>query len=138
MKIVVEIDAVFEQLLQQEDTDKDKKITKDDRGPKRFILKDSKTKEQFVIEGTYHLSNLLQELAELRGQGNTFGEINLDLIQEQPVNRISRKIRTSYWNELTRSIDRKGLQQILEDEKTSNAVPTLYVSAKDTQGVAYF
>jgi alpha,alpha-trehalase len=80
MKIVVEIDAAFEQLLQQEDTDKDKKITKDDRGPKRFVLNDSKTKEQFVIEGTYHLSNLLQELAELRGQGNTFGEINLDLI----------------------------------------------------------
>ena len=138
MKIEVEINAVFEQLLLQEDTDKDKKITKDDKGPKRFVLNDSRTKEQFVIEGTYHLSNLLQELAELREQGTIYGEINLDRIQEQPVDRISRKIRTSYWDELTRSIDSKGLQQILADEKTSNAVPTLYVSAKDTQGVAYF
>ena len=93
MKIEVKINAVFEQLLLQEDTDKDKKITKDDKGPKRFVLNDSRTKEQFVIEGTYHLSNLLQELAELREQGTIYGEINLDRIQEQPVDRISRKIR---------------------------------------------
>ena len=129
MKIAVEINAVFEQLLLQEDTDQDKKITKDDKGPKRFVLNDSSTKEQFVIEGTYHLSNRLQELAELREQGTIYGEINLDRIQEQPVDRISRKIQTSYWEELTRSIDSKGLQQILADEKTSNAVPTLYVVA---------
>lgn len=138
MKIALEINTVFEQLLLQEDTDKDKKITKDDKGPKRFVLNDSRTKEQFVIEGTYHLSNLLQELAELREQGTIYGEINLDRIQELPVDRISRKIRTSYWDELTRSIDSKGLQQILADEKTSNAIPTLYVSAKDTQAVVYF
>jgi alpha,alpha-trehalase len=32
----------------------------------------------------------------------------------------------------------KGLMQILEDEKTSNEIPTLYVSSKDKQGVKYF
>jgi alpha,alpha-trehalase len=43
-----------------EDTDQDKKITKDDHGPKRFVLVDEK-KAETVIEGTYHLANLLQE-----------------------------------------------------------------------------
>jgi hypothetical protein len=28
--------------------------------------------------------------------------------------------------------------QILEDEKTSNEIPTLYVSSKDKQGVSIF
>lgn len=138
MKIVVEIDAVFEQLLLQEDTDNDNKITKDDAGPRLFALTDSDTKVQFEVEGTYHLSNLLQELAEMKQQGLVYGEINLDRIQEPPVERISRKIRESYWDELTRVIDRNGLQKILRDEKTTNTIPTLYVSEKDKQGVAYF
>jgi alpha,alpha-trehalase len=65
-------------------------------------------------------------------------ELDLKRIQEEPVERISRKIRDDYWNELTRTIDKKGLMQILEDEKTSNEIPTLYVSSKDKQGVKYF
>ncbi|OAZ02903.1 trehalase family glycosidase [Flavobacterium succinicans] len=138
MKIVVEIDAVFEQLLLQEDTDQDKKITKEDTGPRRFELIDSVKNTQFVVEGTYHLSNLLQELAEMRQQGLVYGEVNFDRIQEPPVERISRKIRESYWDELTRVIDSDGLQKILEDEKTTNTIPTLYVSEKDKQGVTYF
>jgi alpha,alpha-trehalase len=138
MKISVNINKVFRELLLQEDTDQDKKITKDDHGPKRFVLVDEKTKAESVIEGTYHLANLLQELALLKDNKKEFNEIDLNRIQEQPVERISRKIREDYWNELTRTIDKKGLSQILEDEKTSNEIPTLYVSAKDKQGVKYF
>ena len=138
MKIVVEIDAVFEQLLLQEDTDQDNKITKDDTGSRLFVLTDSVTNVQVEVEGTYHLSNLLQELAELRQQGIMCGALDLDRIKELPVERISRKIRESYWDELTRVIDSNGLQKILEDEKTTNSIPTLYVSEKDKQGVAYF
>jgi alpha,alpha-trehalase len=138
MKISVKINKVFRELLLQEDIDQDKKITKDDHGPKRFVLVDETTKAESVIEGTYHLANLLQELALLKESGNEFGELDLKRIQEEPVERISRKIRDDYWNELTRTIDKKGLMQILEDEKTSNEIPTLYVSAKDKQGVKYF
>jgi alpha,alpha-trehalase len=138
MKISVNINKVFRELLIQEDTDQDKKITKDDHGPKRFVLVDEKTKAESVIEGTYHLANLLQELALLIEGDNDLGELDLNRIQEEPVERISRKIRDDYWNELTRTIDKKGLTQILEDEKTSNEIPTLYVSAKDKQAVKYF
>jgi alpha,alpha-trehalase len=139
MKITINnIEKVFRDLLLQEDTDQDKKITKDDQGPKKFVLINDKTKQEYPIEGTYHLSNLLQELALLIERKIEMGEVDLDRIQENPVDRISRKIRDDYWNELTRTIDKKGLAQILQDEKTVNDVPTLYVNAKDTQGVAYF
>lgn len=138
MKFLLNIDKVFNDLLLQEDTDQDKKITKDDTGPKKFVLVDEITKQKITIEGTYHLSNLLQELAQLKEIKQTVGEVDLLRIQENPVERISRKIRDDYWNELTRTIDKKGLSQILQDEKTTNEIPTLYVSAKDKQGVAYF
>ncbi|RBN51038.1 trehalase family glycosidase [Flavobacterium psychrolimnae] len=138
MKFVLNIDKVFQELLLQEDTDKDKKITKDDNGPKKFVLVDETTKQEEVIVGTYHLSNLLQELAQLKETNSALGEVDLSRIQENPVQRISRKIRDDYWGELTRTIDKKGLTQIIEDEKTSSDVATLYVAAKDKQGVTYF
>jgi alpha,alpha-trehalase len=138
MNFSINVDKVFRELLLQEDTDNDKKITKDDNGPKKFALVDENTKHEIVIVGTYHLSNLLQELALLKENKVEKGEVDLSRIQEDPVERISRKIREDYWNELTRTIDRKGLDQILQDEKTTNEVPTLYVSAKDKQGVVYF
>jgi hypothetical protein len=65
-------------------------------------------------------------------------QIDLVRIQEEPVDRISRKIREDYWDELTRTIDKKGLAQILQDEKTTSEVPTLYISAKDKLGITYF
>jgi len=138
MKFVLNIDKVFQELLLQEDTDQDKKITKDDNGPKKFVLVDETTKQEEVIVGTYHLSNLLQELAQLKGSKSVLGEVDLSRIQENPVHRISRKIKDDYWEELTRTIDKKGLTRIVEDEKTSSDVATLYVAAKDKQGVAYF
>lgn len=138
MKFKLNIDKVFQELLRQEDTDEDKKITKDDNGPKKFVLVDETTKQEEAIVGTYHLSNLLQELAQLKDTNLILREVDLSRIQENPVHRISRKIKDNYWNELTRTIDKKGLTQIIEDEKTSSDVATLYVAAIDKQGVAYF
>ncbi len=138
MKFLLNIESVFKALLLQEDTDNDKKITKDDKGPKKFSLVDETSKENQTIEGTYHLSNLLQELAILRERGIQLGEIDLENVQEDPVQRISRKIKEDYWDELTRTIDKKGLKLILEDVKTENKLSTIYVSEKDKAGVLYF
>jgi alpha,alpha-trehalase len=138
MKFLLKVDQVFEALLLQEDTDQDKKITKEDLGPKRFVLVDENTKKEQIIKGTYHLSNLLQELAVLKENEEVLAEVDLNFIIENPVERISRKIKDSYWDELTRTIDKKGLKLILEDVKTSNEIATLYVSEKDQQGVSYF
>ncbi|HEU4497245.1 MAG TPA: trehalase calcium-binding domain-containing protein, partial [Flavobacterium sp.] len=107
MKFKLHIHTVIEKLLAQEDTDGDKKITADDAGPKKFLLQDENG-QAIAIEGTYHLSNLLQELALAKKGNAAFAEIRLSDIIEDPVERISRKIRDLYWNGLTRTIDALG------------------------------
>lgn len=132
-------------LIQDEDTDGDKKITIDDiriqkseRGNKRFWLEATNGK-RYELVGTYYLSNLLQELKlaqDIRG-GAT--QINTHRIFENPVQRISRSIREIFWNNLTRRIDKQSLDQILNDEKTTtNGFRYIYVPHTDKQAYNYF
>jgi len=79
-----EYPSVLEQLINQEDTDGDKKITIEDKGPKKFEFTD-KNNKTYSIEGTYRLSNLLQELA-IATHGDT---ISISRITEAPSTRIS-------------------------------------------------
>jgi alpha,alpha-trehalase len=137
MKFKLHINQTLAQLLAQEDTDGDKKITIDDKGPKSFLLKDEKG-NSIAIEGTYQLSNLLQELALSKKGDNEFAEINLAEITEDPVKRISRKIKDLYWKGLTRTIDAAGVKKIVEDDKIENAVSYLYVPAGDIFAFQYF
>jgi len=137
MKFKLHINQTLAQLLAQEDTDGDKKITIDDKGPKSFLLKDEKG-NSIAIEGTYQLSNLLQELALSKKGDNEFAEINLAEITEDPVKRISRKIKDLYWKGLTRTIDAAGVKKIVEDDKIENAVSYLYVPAGDVFAFEYF
>jgi alpha,alpha-trehalase len=91
------------------------------------------------IAGTYHLSNLLQELAMAKEGGLMIGEIDLDRIKEKPANRLSRLIKTKYWDNLTRRVDRSGLERILTDTKASDSLMRrLYVPVTDPIGVDYF
>jgi alpha,alpha-trehalase len=125
-------------LENDEDTDKDKKITKDDTGDKSFIVKTIEGNE-VEIQSTYHLSNLLQELALAKEQGQEVADISLNRIKEKPADRLSRLIKTKYWDNLTRQVDREGLEVILEDTKTSDSLMRrLYVPATDSVGIAYF
>ena len=137
MKFKLHIRQTLEKLLAQEDTDGDKKITVDDKGPKCFLL-ENETGNSVAIEGTYHLSNLLQELALSKKENTDFAEINLDHIIENPVDRISRKIKDLYWNGLTRTIDADGIRKILEDDKIENTISYLYVPFGDEMVFDYF
>jgi alpha,alpha-trehalase len=137
MKFKLHINQTLSQLLAQEDTDGDKKITIDDKGPKSFLLEDVQG-NSIAIEGTYQLSNLLQELALAKKNSVEFAEINLTEITEDPVERISRKIKDLYWKGLTRTIDDAGVKKIVEDDKIENAVSYLYVPAGDAFAFEYF
>lgn len=110
------IENTLQSLLAQEDTDGDKKITVEDKGPKVFELK-STLGEQYLVKGTYFLSNLLQELVLSKNHGNEFAEISLAHIEELPSVRISRFIKDYYWEGLTRSMDANGIQKLLSDTK---------------------
>jgi len=109
MKLKLDILKTLNALLDQEDTDGDKKLTIEDKGPKSFVLTDAKGKKKVTIEGIFHLSNLLQELILAK-------EKNSDTIFEEPINRFTRMIEDYYWDGLTRSIDKKGLINVLSDE----------------------
>jgi alpha,alpha-trehalase len=137
MKFKLHISQTLEKLLAQEDTDGDKKITIDDKGPKSFALQDENGNSVF-IEGTYHLSNLLQELALAKKTDAEFTEIHINEITENPVERIARKIKDVYWKGLTRTIDDVGIKKILEDDKIENAISYLYVPFGDEIVLDYF
>ena len=105
MKIILDIAKVFQELLLQEDIDQDKRITVEDKGPKKFHL--TSDGQEIIVEGTYFLSNLLQELILAGEQGNDC--IDTDRIFEKPAERISRMIREYFWEGLTRTMDEKEL-----------------------------
>ena len=137
MKFKLHINQTLQELLSQEDTDGDKKITIDDDGPKKFIIV-SEEGTEFSIEGTYYLSNLLQELALAKKRTSEVAQINISEIIEAPVTRISRKIKDLYWEGLTRTIDKDGIVKIIEDDKIDNPISYLYVPFNDPIAFDYF
>ena len=68
-------------------------------------------------QGTYMLSNLLQELALARDFGRKRIVLDEARLVENPVDRLSRMIKNSFWHALTRRIDAEGLRAICADPK---------------------
>ena len=137
MKLVLNIEENLNKLLLQEDTDRDKKITIEDKGPKKLNIKtvNGKTVE---ISGTYFLSNLLQELILEKEQNKKIAIIDKYKIFEKPLDRINRMIKDYYWDGLTRKIDADGIKKILIDSKTETNNFYLYVPFKDDGAFEYF
>jgi alpha,alpha-trehalase len=128
------ISETLSQLLLQEDTDKDKRITIEDKGIKKFILLSDRN--LIAIEGTYFLSNLLQEL--ILAQENNSDFIDADKIFELPANRINRMIKDYFWDGLTRTMDEKGLENILTDSKSKAEKSIIYVPFTDDFAFRYY
>ena len=133
-KFSLDIQETIAQLLAQEDTDNDKRITIDDNGLKKFELKNQL--ENIVIEGTYFLANLLQELILAKEKNENY--IDIDAVFELPANRISRMIRNYFWNSLTRTLDDDGLEKILIDSKSRTDKPIIYVPFTDNIALNYY
>ena len=159
LPISVSVADTLARLIEEEDTDGDRKITIDDlnlqrggRGDKRFWFT-AVDGQRYFVAGTYYLSNLLQELKLAQEPGQDPAGIDRQRIFEDPVQRISRLIRDHYWDALTRRVDRNHLDQILLDEKLAvpcaeqladiegvarHASRYLYVPSTDPIGLAYF
>lgn len=139
MNIKVDIDHTIQRLLAQEDTDGDKKITIEDQGPKTFTITSGSL--SYTIKGTYHLSNLLQELVIAKNDGEEELVLDISKIEELPVNRISRMIREYYWNGLTRTMDVHGIKALLSDTKNEtieNKQLTVYIPHGDHLAFRYY
>ena len=137
MLFKLNIEETLKKLLEQEDTDGDKKITKEDNGPRSFRLF-TVDGLPYDVKGTYYLSNLLQELALARSQGKKQVKLSLRKIEEYPASRISRMIRYYFWNDLTRTIDEEGLARILNDTKADDTSQRIYVPYTDDEAFQYF
>ncbi|MEO1029794.1 MAG: trehalase family glycosidase [Bacteroidota bacterium] len=133
------IETTLSTLLSNEDTDGDKKITVEDKGPRSFNL-DYEGKA-FEIKGTYQLSNLLQELVIAKNAGSENFQFDLSKIEERPADRVSRMIREYYWDGLTRSMDKKGISKLIADTKNQSLLSEelrIYIPNKDTLAYSYY
>jgi alpha,alpha-trehalase len=137
MIFYLEIENTLKALLTQEDTDKDKKITKEDEGSKNFSVV-SKEGQPYEIKGTYFLSNFLQELALAKNKGLSEVKIPLSKIEEEPSTRISRMIREIFWDDLTRTMGEEGISKIVGDDKTEIGGKRIYVPFSDINAQAFY
>ncbi|MCZ8197774.1 MAG: trehalase family glycosidase [Flavobacterium sp.] len=133
-QIKLAISETIARLLDQEDTDNDKRITIEDKGIKKFNLQSDRM--ELAVEGTYFLSNLLQEL--ILAKENNLDFIAADKIFELPANRINRMIADYFWDGLTRTMDEKGLEKILTDSKSKTEKSIIYVPFTDNFSLEYY
>lgn len=86
------------------------------------------------------LSNLLQELALARDHGRQRIVLDEARLTENPVDRLSRMIKYSFWSSLTRRIDGDGLEIICADPKnrTANLKPRIYVPHGEPRMAEYY
>jgi len=124
------------------DTDDNKQITIEDAGPKILRLGTARSNgiRKFGISGTYMLSNLLQELTLAKDYGRERIILDEARLNENPVARLTRLIRKSFWDRLTRRIDAAGLELIAADPKnrTKNQQPRIYIPFGEQEQYDYY
>jgi len=86
------------------------------------------------------LSNLLQELAHARDFGRKWIVLDEARLAENPVDRLSRMIKNSFWNALTRRIDAEGLEVACADPKnrSSKMRAIIYVPHGEVEIANYY
>ncbi|KAI0682346.1 glycoside hydrolase family 37 protein [Cytidiella melzeri] len=141
-RFLIDVEETIRVVLEQEDTDGDFQISVTDAGPKLIPLGTATSNgfKTFDIRGTYMLSNLLQELALARDHGRKRIVLDEARLTENPVDRLSRMIKNSFWHALTRRIDGDGLEIICADPKnrTGRVNPRIYVPHGEPAMAEYY
>ena len=135
--VQVDVDKTLKELLSQEDTNHDLKITIDDKGPKSFLLQDHEG--GFQVCGQYHLANLLQLLAYAHHNGKLTIQLSKEQIYQNPIDRFSEQIKNIYLDKLTHALDEDGIVKLLEDSKgKKDANKRIYISYRDQDQFNYY
>ena len=128
---ILHVKDSLERLLAQEDLDGDNKITIEDKGPKEFVVGTARSAghKTRTVRGNYRLSVLLQELYLAQDLGRTVIKIHASRLSEDPVSRLSRRIKDEYWKNLTRVLDGRVIEKAGLDPKdwTGNPRPRIYI-----------
>jgi alpha,alpha-trehalase len=106
-------------------------ITIEDLGPKVLSVGTASSNgfRKFDLRGTYPLANLLQELTLAQDYGRKNIILDEARLNENPVDRLARLIKTQFWAGLTRRIDGANIAQVGRDPKdrTSDPRPRVYI-----------
>ena len=94
--------------------------------------------EEVQIKGNYPLANLLQELFQAKQLGEKYLDLDSCQLTEDPVRRLERLIKGSWWNNLTRTIDANGIAISAKDPKTDESQPRIYVPRGAPEQYAYY
>ncbi|KAJ5082819.1 Neutral trehalase [Penicillium argentinense] len=141
-KFLIEVDATLDALLKQEDTDQNMQITIEDAGPKTISVGTAGSSgiKRVDVRGTYMLSNLLQELTIAKDYGRKHIVLDEARLSENPVARLSRLIKNSFWNALTRRIDGSNIARVARDPKdwTDDPHPRIYVPPGAPEQYEYY
>jgi alpha,alpha-trehalase len=92
------------------------------------------------VRGNYLMSNLLQELTLANDLGRKNVVIDLARLNENPVNRLSRFIRDTFWDNLTRVIDGSVIERVGKDPKdrSGDPRPRIYVPRGAPEQFKYY
>ncbi|OQN98613.1 Neutral trehalase [Cryoendolithus antarcticus] len=141
-RFLINVADTLKLLLSREDTNNNVQITIDDVGPKTLSLGTASSGgyRTFDIRGTYMLSNLLQELTVAHQFGRKQIVLDEARLNENPVNRLSRLIRDSFWPNLTRRIDGSNIKQVGRDPKdwTADPRPRIYIPIGAPEQFEYY
>ncbi|KAH3669459.1 hypothetical protein OGAPHI_001580 [Ogataea philodendri] len=140
---ISDIDATLEELLENEDTDRNYQITIEDSGPKVLKLGTANSNgfRQYDIRGTYMLSNLLQELTIAKRMGRKQMILDEARLNENPVNRLKRLISKTFWKNLTRRLDEDTVIEMALDTKIDTPeakMPRIYVPHNCQEHFAFY
>ncbi|KIV83023.1 hypothetical protein PV11_05084 [Exophiala sideris] len=130
-ELLVDVERTLKDVLEREDVDRNQQITIEDNGPKHINLGTfaSAGYRTTDIRGNYMISNLLQELTLAQDLGKKVVKIHRSRLSENPVDRLSRRIRDEFWNNLTRTLDSATIEKAGRDPKdwTSDPRPRIYI-----------
>jgi alpha,alpha-trehalase len=92
------------------------------------------------VRGNYVISNLLQELTLAKDYGRENVVLDLVRLNENPVDRLARRIKHEFWRNLTRAIDGSIIEKAGKDPKdwTDDPRPRIYIPRGCPEQYAYY
>ncbi|ORY58222.1 trehalase-domain-containing protein [Pseudomassariella vexata] len=139
---LVAVAPTRKRLIEDEDTDGDKQISIDDKGPKliRVGSLSSAGHHKYEVRGAYAVSNLLQAVTAANEKGCLELVIQHSSLYEDPVKRLCRLVSQVFWPGLTRRLDADVIGLATKDDKvpTDDARPRIYVPAEARSQLEYY
>lgn len=130
-ELLINVDRTISDLLAREDKDRNYQITVEDGGPKNISVGTLASAGYRTIDlrGNYVISNLLQELTLAQDLGKKHVKIHKSRLHENPVSRLSRRIKDEFWKNLERCLDANSIEKAGKDPKdwTSDPRPRIYI-----------